>query len=483
MVGKGFRNLLFLALAIVALAFPSPISAAPLGEGASFSVEREPPPITPPVLLAFEPPTEIEARDLPNDAGNSVIITWRRSSSALEDVRYTVYFSEGVAGPYKPLPFDFRPIGFDDNLVIDNLQYFRYERANRDYQYVIMDFTAFDAAASETYDRELKEYKKQQKLGNPVGPEPVLYVYDWSDLYFKLGITTNSAVRLFDGPPLHAVPVAQWFDWSKFNNLVMAAAFLVVILFFIETARRRKFYIRRIAGLDAVDEAIGRATEMGRPIFYLCGLDPMTTVSTIAATNLLGHVAKAVANYESQIKVPCFDPIVMSVCQETVREAYYEAGRPDAYNSDNVFFITSDQFSYVAAVNGMMVRERPAANFFFGYYYAESLLLGEVGQSTGAIQIAGTDSNVQIPFFITSCDYVLIGEELYAASAYISREPKLLGSVKASDMAKAVIIVVLLLGLVFSVALLVGALGNGANALGGLGEKMEYFMELFNEHI
>ena len=119
----------------------------------------------------------------------------------------------------------------------------------------------------------------------------------------------------------------------------------------------------------------------------------------------------------------------------------------------------------------------------FGFYYAESLLLGEVGQSTGAIQIAGTDSNVQIPFFIASCDYVLIGEELYAASAYISREPKLLGSVKASDMAKAVIIVVLLLGLVFSVALLIAALNDGGNALGWLGEKMEYFMQLFNEHI
>jgi hypothetical protein len=208
----------------------------------------------------------------------------------------------------------------------------------------------------------------------------------------------------------------------------------------------------------------------------------MTTVSTIAATNLLGHVAKHVANYESQVKVPCFDPIVMSVCQETVREAYFEAGRPESYNPDTIFFLTNDQFSYVTAVNGMMVRERPAANFFFGYYYAESLLLGEVGQSTGAIQIAGTDSNVQIPFFITSCDYVLIGEELYAASAYISREPKLLGSIKASDMAKAVIIIVLFLGLVFSAALLIGAKSNSESPLGVAGEKMEYFLQVFNQH-
>lgn len=470
-----------MALIAAALALASPVFAQQADEIAVSPLDREPPPITPSVLLGFEPPTEIEARDLPNDDGTSILITWRRSSSTPEDVRYTVYFSEGASGPYKPLPFDFRPIGLGENIMANSLQYFRYSRSHRDYQYIIIDFTAFDTAAEAEYKRELKEYTKQQEEGNSPGPEPVLHIYGWDQLHFKLGVTSNGAVRLFD-PTLHAEPVTQWFDWSKFNNLFMAAAFLVVILFFIETARRRRFYIRRIAGLDAVDEAIGRATEMGRPIFYLCGLDPMTTVSTIAATNLLGHVARHVANYESQIKVPCFDPIVMSVCQETVREAYYEAGRPDAYNSDNVFFITNDQFSYVAAVNGMMVRERPAANFFFGFYYAESLLLGEVGQSTGAIQIAGTDSNVQIPFFITSCDYVLIGEELYAASAYISREPKLLGSVKASDMAKAVIIAALLLGLIFSVALLIAALGDSGNALGWLGEKMEYFMQLFNEH-
>ncbi len=77
-----------------------------------------------------------------------------------------------------------------------------------------------------------------------------------------------------------------------------------------------------------------------------------------------------------------------------------------------------------------MVREKPAAIFLLGYYYAEALMLAETGFSVGAIQIAGTDAQAQLPFFITTCDYTLIGEELYAASAYLSREPMLLGSLK-----------------------------------------------------
>jgi hypothetical protein len=185
---------------------------------------------------------------------------------------------------------------------------------------------------------------------------------------------------------------------------------------------------------------------MGRPILYLTGSGGMDEVSTIAATVILGEVAKKVAHYDTSLKVPHRDPIVMAVCQEIVKEAYVAAGRPDAYKDDSNFFITSDQFSYTAAVDGIMLREKPAANFFMGSYFAESLLLTETGASTGAIQIAGTDSDHQLPFFVTTCDYTLIGEELYAASAYLSREPVLVGTLRGQDIGKALIMGALVLG-------------------------------------
>jgi hypothetical protein len=88
----------------------------------------------------------------------------------------------------------------------------------------------------------------------------------------------------------------------------------------------------------------------------------------------------------------------------------------------------------------MMVREKPAACFYMGYYYAESLLLAETGASTGAIQIAGTDADAQLPFFFTACDYTLIGEELYAAGAYLSKEPVLVGTLRGQDIGKGLIL-------------------------------------------
>ncbi|MEP0814086.1 MAG: hypothetical protein HRF49_05415 [bacterium] len=238
-----------------------------------------------------------------------------------------------------------------------------------------------------------------------------------------------------------------WYNPVKTNNLVFGILFGTVVLLFIARARKDKtLFIRRINGLEAVDEAIGRATEMGKPILYLTGMTTLADLATLAAINILGEVSKKIAEYDSGLIVPCRDPVVMTVNQETVKAAYTEAGRPENYNEDSVFFLTEDQFSYTASVNGIMLRDKPAANFFMGYYYAESLLLAETGAMTGAIQIAGTDSLAQLPFFITACDYTLIGEELYAASAYLSREPLLLGSLKGQDIGKLLLMLVILLG-------------------------------------
>ena len=244
----------------------------------------------------------------------------------------------------------------------------------------------------------------------------------------------------------------QWYDVRKKCTLLLTFLFCLTVVLLIRSARRgRSFYIRPIPGLSAVDEAIGRATEMGRPILFVCGLGVASEVATLAAFTLLGRVAKKTAQYQTQLIVPCYDALVMTICQEIVKSSYLDAGRPDLYRQDDVFFLTQEQFSYTAAVNGIMVRERPATNFYIGKFYAESLVLAETGNIAGSIQIAGTDEMVQIPFFIAACDYTLIGEELYASSAYLSQEPPLLGTLKAQDYGKAIGMILILVGSIMAI--------------------------------
>jgi hypothetical protein len=88
--------------------------------------------------------------------------------------------------------------------------------------------------------------------------------------------------------------------------------------------------------------------------------------------------------------------------------------------------------------------------FLLGTFEAESLILAETGNSIGAIQIAGTDSTIQLAFFIVACDYTLIGEELFAASGYLSRSESILASVKAQDILKILIALFVVIAIIWA---------------------------------
>ena len=345
----------------------------------------------------------LTAADMPYDAGDMVLLRWPAVPGAAEGDLYTVYASSAETGGW--LKAEEFPAAAKAGTEID------------------LPFWAWDGHKDE------KAVKLE--LNGLFGAYP-----PGSAFNFKVALSSGGKVKA-ESAAVKAVPAANWFRLDRLNNLVLLIVLIAVFFWTVSHAKRKGLFIRRIAGLDAIDEAIGRATEMGRPIYYSTGIGSMSSVPTIASTSILAEVAKKVASYDTQLKVPHFDPIVMTVSKEIVKQAYTEAERPDSYRDDINFFVSQDQFSFAAAVDGMIHREKPAACFFIGHFMAESLLLAEVGATTGAIQIAGTEQESQLPFFFTSCDYTLIGEELYAAGAYLSKEPMLLSTLKVQDYGKA----------------------------------------------
>ena len=336
-------------------------------------------------IFALAPPGQVRAFDTPSDGGESISIEWQLSPDDAQLEGYEIYRSEdGV---------EFERLGF--------------------------------------IGRGRQFYEGNSEDGKT-------YVYKVAAL--------SGTVRAFSEPSNEAMSSPQWIDVYKLNIFVAMLIFGGFILYFIYHAKKGKeLFIRKIAGLQAVEDAVGRATEMGKPILYILGLGYVEEVATIASLNILGEVAKKTAQYNTKLIVPNADPIVYVVAQEIVKESYTKAGRPDAFDPDSVFFLAREQMAYAAGITGIMTREKPATNFLIGYFAAESLVLAETGASTGAIQIAGTDALAQLPFFITACDYTLIGEELYAASAYISKQPLLLGAIKGEDWGKLVIATILLI--------------------------------------
>ena len=274
-------------------------------------------------------------------------------------------------------------------------------------------------------------------------------VNDWLDgLVGKIDTTTNEVFVDAEGATVtHGL--SHWTDTEKLPTLLAIIFFAVVMLRVQRQAERGKEVpIRRIAGLDALDEAIGRATEMGRPVLYVPGIDEIKEIQTIYSMMILRHVARKTAEYGTELIVPVKDSVVLTFAEESVKQGCLDAGRPDAFIADNVRYLSNEQFAYCAGVAGIMNREKPAANIMLGMFFAESLILAETGFSTGAIQVAGSAKQHQLPFFVAACDYTIIGEEYFAVTAYLTREPGLLGTIRAADVFKIVAVVALLTGIV-----------------------------------
>ena len=359
------------------------------------------------VILA--PPTQVTASDLPNDNGHGISVLWRLSPDDAQILGYDV----------ARIP---SPGAAESTWVVVGTA----PRGNSSFTY-LGEQPEQDGAPNRAYiepGRPVEVRVRSRTLQGNASP--------WS-------------------PPVTATPKGDWYHTEKTNVLIAMVLFSLGTIYFIQQGKKGKeLYIRPIPGVSAVDEAIGRATEMGRPILFVLGMGGAGDIATIAGYTILARVAKKTAEYQTAILVPVQDPVVMVMAQETVKQAYLEAGRPDVYRPESIFYIAAMQFPYVAAVSGLMVREKTATNFYMGVFYAESLLLAEAGSVSGAIQISGTDQVSQIPFFVAATDYTLIGEELYAASAYLSQDPVLLGPLKAQDWTKIVILVLVVISVILA---------------------------------
>ena len=232
-------------------------------------------------------------------------------------------------------------------------------------------------------------------------------------------------------------------NWYISSLVLLLAA--IIIYKVISSQTGKEPVIRRIPGLNAIDEAVGRATEMGRPVLMIPGPQGLA-IENLQALSIFGYIARAVARFGNRSILPTADPVFNGVAEETIRDAYADMGRSDLFNEGDVRYLTSQQFAYASGVAGILNREKPAASFLFGLFYAESLIFAETGQQIGAVQVAGTTETNQIPFLITACDYVIIGDEFYAASAYLSRNRTLLGSIVGQDYCKLILLGVIALG-------------------------------------
>lgn len=231
------------------------------------------------------------------------------------------------------------------------------------------------------------------------------------------------------------------------------ALFVVVLCMYLGIRRSAKKVpeIRRIAGLEAIPEAVGRATEMGKPVFATPGWYDVSGADagqTLAAIDVIAYVAQLAAKYDTKLVVGVAVPNVYPMVSETIQQAYMSQGKSDKFSPDMIQFTSPMQYAYMAACLGIMQREKTAATIFVGGFGSEAINFAEASVSVGALSIAGTTSTSQLPFFTAACDYSMIGEELLVAGAYLSKDPLRMGSIVGQDYTKLIALIVLWLGVI-----------------------------------
>lgn len=238
------------------------------------------------------------------------------------------------------------------------------------------------------------------------------------------------------------------------GRIVGLILFIAIFAITVYLMRRGKApFIRRVAAIDAIEEGIARATELGRPVvaspgIAVSGIDHWT----VAALSMLAHTARLCARNDLKLVVPLGGSdqsyTMMEVARDIVENQFRLEGKPDAYNVDNMPFLSGRQFAWASGYVGLLLRERPALDLMVGVQWATAMYMSEMAHTVGAMQISGTDYLSNVACLATSSDYVIIGEEQAAAGAYLSRDPVQLASIRTQDLIKAVLLVVLILGVI-----------------------------------
>lgn len=227
---------------------------------------------------------------------------------------------------------------------------------------------------------------------------------------------------------------------------------LPILLFLTARVRAGKTGgLRSLDGAEGLSDAVSRSAETGQPLHIsvgVAGVGGAATAETWAGLTLLAHLADQAAACDTPLLVTVADASVLPLAQDLVRRAYARHGNPQGYDPTQVRFVAPGPTAYAAGVMGILNREPLTSNIMIGSFGDEYLLMGETGAHRGVHQIVGTADPQTLPLVYATADETLVGEEMFAASAYATRDPVQIGSLLSEDWLRWGVIVAILVATV-----------------------------------
>jgi hypothetical protein len=207
-----------------------------------------------------------------------------------------------------------------------------------------------------------------------------------------------------------------------------------------------KIELKRLVYFDALEEAVGRATEMNRPVIVQTGsvrLESYEGISVVASMGLVNYVAQRCARLGTNFFYLGENPSHLPLALDAIRSAYQVEGKLPEFEANVEEIVRYSRGTHTLAT---YFREKPAAIFITGSFGNTSVWYGEGAARVGAISLGGTFKLVQNPFTVVCYDYPLIGEENIVMAAYISRDPISLSTLAAQDFWKIAAVILMIVG-------------------------------------
>lgn len=223
-----------------------------------------------------------------------------------------------------------------------------------------------------------------------------------------------------------------------------------------DQASRGRIKTRRpLRALDVMRSALARGSETGRAIHISPGAGTIgnraTTAETIVGLLAVERVATEAARNGAPILVSSGDAVSHLALRGSLRQVYQRAGQQQDYNPNSIQLLAhQDPTAYVAGVTTLYGRQRLEASQLLGTFGLEFLLCGEDGAQRGFPQIAGATSTAALPIMILSTPHTLIGEEIFAAEAYLSDNPASDARLRTQDALRTMVIMLIVLGFFYS---------------------------------
>jgi hypothetical protein len=230
---------------------------------------------------------------------------------------------------------------------------------------------------------------------------------------------------------------------------VLLALGLLLFLLTRSVRAGRTSVLRPLTSYQGLTGQIGRAIETGRQLHLTLGqasLVGRASPSSVSAMAVLDNLAKDGCANGTPPLVTVGDGTLLPLAQGSLQNALAQAGRSGHFDLSLTQFVAhdTDPFAYGAGVAALLQQQRVASNIMVGRFGPELAIMAEAANRQNIEQVIGTDDPTALAVALTATDNVLIGEELFATSAYLEGKASQIASLQLQDILRWIVVLFIL---------------------------------------